>query len=431
MRPPIVMSFAVVVALGAAGLAHAAEVAAGSPPDDMDALSLADKTPAADDKKKPAAPLRMYVEGAFGEARSLGADDRHPTTRASFDLRYDGTLAPGLRAVVSDHFDRVRNSAALRDGNVNTLREAYLSWSRSDAEIVDVGRVNIRHGAAIGFNPTDWFKENALRSIVSPDPYALRENRQGTFVLQGQKLWDRASVSALVSPKLGDGPNPAAFALDAGATNPRNRWLLAGSYTLSDRLNPELLVYGGAGTPVQAGGNVSFLLGESTVVFGEAAFGRGRRLVAEALQIDAPKRQQQRVALGATYTTGFNLSLTAEAEYNSAAPDRAAWQSLAALGPYAQLQVLSTAQRVQELPFRRAVFVYATWKDALLRRLDLSAYLRRDAQTDSRDQWLEARYRWDRADLALQWQAYSGIAGSVYASVPQRRAIELVLRAYL
>ncbi|MDE2094411.1 MAG: hypothetical protein KGL99_19360 [Burkholderiales bacterium] len=67
----------------------------------------------------------------------------------------------------------------------------------------------------------------------------------------------------------------------------------------------------------------------------------------------------------------------------------------------------------------------------MLRRLDVSAFLRRDAETSSRAQWLEARYHWDRAELALQWQLYSGRPGSVYGSVPQRRTVELVLRAYL
>ena len=36
-----------------------------------------------------------------------------------------------------------------------------------------------------------------------------------------------------------------------------------------------------------------------------------------------------------------------------------------------------------------------------------------------------------RAELALQWQLYSGSAGSLYGSVPERRAIELALRFFL
>ena len=64
-------------------------------------------------------------------------------------------------------------------------------------------------------------------------------------------------------------------------------------------------------------------------------------------------------------------------------------------------------------------------------RLDLSAFVRHEGETSSRAQWLEARYRWDRVDLSLQWQWFSGAAGSVFGSTPQRRAVEIALRGYL
>lgn len=71
------------------------------------------------------------------------------------------------------------------------------------------------------------------------------------------------------------------------------------------------------------------------------------------------------------------------------------------------------------------------WKDALVRRLDLSAFVRRENETHSRVQWLEARYHWDRVDLVAQWQQFSGSRSSIFGSVPQSRTIELALRFYL
>ncbi len=100
----------------------------------------------------------------------------------------------------SDRLDLVDSDGVPPGENLNTLREAYLSWARRDDQIFDLGRVNIRNGAAMGFNPTDWFKANALRAIVNPDPAVLRENRQGTVVLQAQQLWSEASLSAAFSP---------------------------------------------------------------------------------------------------------------------------------------------------------------------------------------------------------------------------------------
>lgn len=416
------------LALFAAVAARAAEPPA-APPDDLDALSLADK---AQVPTTPTAPKwRIFGEGGGGQGTLRSDDSRFDTARASLDVRFDATMAPGLRAVLSDRLDLVHANGVPRAENVNTLREAYLSWARADDQIVDIGRVNLRHGVATGFNPTDWFKEGALRSIVSPDPLMLRENRQGTVVLQGQQLWNTGALTAAFSPKLGSASNPATFALDTGATNPRSRWLLAGSYKVSDKLNPELLLYGGVDTPTQIGLNLSTLLGDAAVAYAELSAGKGQTLVAQALKLPEAERNQRRVALGLTYTTGFNLSVSAEAEYNSAAPDREQWNALPGLDPAGPLRLLATAQTLQDLPVRRAWFFHATWKDALLRRLDVSGFLLRDAETRSRSQWLEARYHWDRAELALQWQLYSGAAGSVYGTIPQRRMVELALRVYL
>ena len=149
-----------------------------APPSDLDALSLADTAPA---PAKPLTPAwRMFVEGAGGQGSLRGSGEVVNTARASFDARFDAALMPGLRGVLSDRIDTVHSNGVPRGRDVNTLREAYLSWARTDDQIIDFGRVNVRHGVATGFNPTDWFKEGALRSIVSPDPLMLRENRQGT-----------------------------------------------------------------------------------------------------------------------------------------------------------------------------------------------------------------------------------------------------------
>ena len=416
------------VAVAAALPAHAVEPPA-APPDDLDALSLADKAPSTPDK--PVQAWRLFVEAAGGQGSLRATDERVDTTRASFDARFDAALAPGLRGVLSDRIDAVHSNGVPRGRDVNTLREAYLSWARTDDQIIDFGRVNVRHGVATGFNPTDWFKEGALRSIVSPDPLMLRENRQGTVVLQGQKLWDLGSLTAAFSPKLGDAPDAATFALNAGATNPRNRWLLASGYKFSDKLNPELLLYGGTDTPTQLGLNLSALVSDSTVLFGEFSTGKGRSLTAQALGLPDAERNQRRAALGLSYTTGFNLTVTAEAEYNSAAPDREQWNALSRSDPTGPLRVLASAQTLQDLPVRRAGFVHAIWKDALVRRLDVSGFLRRDLETRSQAQWLEVRYHWERVDLAVQCLLYTGAAGSVYNAVPQRRSVELQLRAYL
>lgn len=398
-------------------------------PSDLDALSLADKAPS--EPVTTARPWRLFVEGSLQRNSIDDSDSRYESNRASIDGRIDASLAPGVRAVFSNRLDLRHSNRPGIEGDVNTVREAYLSWAPTDHQIIDLGRVNVRHGSAYGYNPTDWFKEGAVRSIVSLDPAVLRENRQGTVVLQGQQLWSGGSLKAAYSPNLADKPNPGTFSLNVGATNPRHRWLLVGSTRFSDKLNAEMLLYGGHGIREQLGLNLSGLVGDATVVFGEFSIGKGPTLIAKSLNLDAESRYRSRAAVGLTYTTAFNLSLTAEAEYNDAGPTRRQWRELPGINPLGQLRLLETSQTLQDLPARSAGFLYALWKDALVPRLDLSAFVRRENETRSRVQWLEARYHWDQVDLVAQWQQFSGSRQSILGSVPQSRTIELALRFYL
>lgn len=414
------------MAVGYCGSAHAAADPPAAPPDDLDALSLADKAPATG--AEPTRPWRLFLEGAIGRGKLRDSGSNFSLYRGSIDFRYDDHLAPGLRLVFSDRLDGVDSDGVPPGDNVNTLREAYLSWSRTEDQIFDIGRINIRNGVAMGFNPTDWFKANALRSIVDPDPAVLRENRQGTVVLQAQQLWSNASLTATVSPRLARSADSATFALNVGATNPSNRYLLAGSWKISDKFTPQLLVFGGDDDPVQVGLNLSALITDAVVAFGEFTAGKGKSLVAQALNLPEANGNQQRAAVGLTYTTSFNLSLTAEAEYSSAAPYGNQWHLLPAS---TQQQVLTTAQALQDLPTRSQWFLYADWNDLVIRRFDVSAFLRQDMQTSSRSFWLEGRYAWERAEVALQWQVFSGAEGTVYYAVPQQQTVQVVLRVYL
>jgi hypothetical protein len=276
------------------------------PSEDLDALMLADKAPAA--APKVAREWNAFLEAAVGQGRLRGAEGRVGMTRGALDVRADWALTPGLRAVFSDRLDLVDSDGVPPGENINTLREAYLSFSLGQDLLLDFGRANIRNGAAVGFNPSDWFKTNALRSIVNPDPAVLRENRQGTVVAQVQRLWSAASLTAAYSPRLARSADSATFALNAGATNPANRWLLAGSYKLGEQFSPQLLMHGGDDTPAQIGVNLSTLIGDAAVAFGEFSAGKGVSLVSQALAVPAPEAHQQRAALGLTYTTSFNLS---------------------------------------------------------------------------------------------------------------------------
>lgn len=191
---------------------------------ELDALTLADQVPA---KAETARDWQASVEGALGQSTLRNGDDGHGTERLSFDFSLDKTLAKGWRVVLSDQLD-LRWQRRLDDQtSVNTLREAYLSWQPQAEHALDVGRINARYGVAYGYNPTDFFRAGANRSIVSLDPNTLKKNRQGSVMLRAQTLWSGGALTAMLSPKLAEQRNDGAFNLDLGATNAQDRWLIA------------------------------------------------------------------------------------------------------------------------------------------------------------------------------------------------------------
>ncbi len=286
----------IATAVGLALLATLPVMAADAPSDpspDAGALSLADEAPTV---KAAPQSWRLFGEGALARSWLRNPSASGNEGRASIDFRYDGSVVPQLRAVFSDRLDLIHRNGDLEphDDNVNTLREAYVSWHATPDLIGDVGRVNLRYGAAFGYNPTDYFKGNALRTVVSIDPVSLRENRQGTVVVQGQKLWSDSSVSAAFSPKLSDSPpSSSTFSLNFGATNPSNRWLLAASHKFTEELNPQLVVFGGEHMSTQAGLNVSGLVNRATVAYLEFSGGRGPSMI-------TPGPRTQRTGRGST-----------------------------------------------------------------------------------------------------------------------------------
>lgn len=394
---------------------------------DAAALALADKTTAAAEQS---GDWRVYVEAAAREARRQGAGTALHGGRLSIDARFDKTLAPGWRAVFADRLDMNRLEGVSGNRDINTLKEAYLSWQVQPDRIADLGRINARNGVALGYNPTDYFRAGALRSVVSLDPASLRENRLGSAMLRGQALWNGGSLTALYSPKLADQPSDSAFSPDFGATNRRARWLLALSEKLSAALNPQWLLSGGAGQSPQLGLNLTGLPNDATVAYFEWSGGRAASLAAQALISRDDAAFRSRASTGLTYTTPGNVSLSAEYQYNGAALDAAGWDALRR-GPAAAYGLYrGFVTNLQEPPTRHNVFLYAVWHDALIKHLDFTAMVRYDVADHSRLQWLEARYHWTRVDIALQTQLNTGQAGSNYGALPERRSWQASVRYF-
>lgn len=416
------------VLCGAIALAGAARAEDPPAPSDSDALQLADSAP---DVRADPSEWRAFLEtGAVRDLGRLGFPDQSGG-RLSGDVHLDHALEAGLHVVFSDRLDVEEAGPPETRTTLNTLKEAYLSWHASAEEIVDVGRVNLRYGVATGYNPTDFFRADAIRSIVSLDPSSLRENRLGTVVVQSQTLWEGSSVSALISPKLADQGRSAPFSADWGATNATDRWLISGSHQFTENLNPQLVVFGQEHQSPHWGGNVSALFGQATLFYLEAETGPGTSLLAQSLGRPTPEEREDEAAAGLSYTTADNLTLTLEGEFSGAGLDSGEARTFARLPLLARLDYLQTVQNLQELPVRRAVFASALWQDAFIQHLDLQAFARIDVIGHSRLFWTEARYHFTKADVAFQVSDYSGAPDTVFGSVPSRRTFQLLLRYFI
>lgn len=400
---------------------------------DLDAAALALPGAAPQEPAQQARAWQLFVEGAAGRERVRGAglgSEGRAAQRASVDLYVDATLAPGLRAVLSDRLDIDWRHGFEQRHEVNTLKEAYLSWQARNDLIVDAGRINQYSGVAIGYNPTDFFRDGALRSPVSVDPTSIKKNRQGSVMLRGQALWDGASLTALYSPKLASAPDAAAFHPDWGATNGRDRALLIFSHRLGEELNPQWLLYKDQDASPQLGLNLTKLVNDATVAYVEWSGGRSRALLDQALGRGGDKAFRNRVSTGLTYTTSDKLALTFEYEYNGTGLSKSQWQSLPMASLPAYIGYRNFAYTGQEMVSRHAAFIYATWQDVLVNHLDLTAMIRRNIDDRSRLSWIELRYRWTRDEIAWQWQKNTGTLFSEYGAASQLRAWQLSYRHY-
>jgi len=391
------------------------------------ALMLADKVP---EVVSRASDWRSFVEGAWGGTvrRSDGATQ--DTQRVSIDIRYDHSFSPQWRVFLADRLDLRRPARSGEDNGINTLKEAYLGWRAQPATLLDLGRINVRNGVAMGYNPTDYFRAGALRSIVSIDPASLKENRQGSVMLRGQRLWEGGSVTALYSPELKSRPSADGLSLDVGATNNRNRGLVALSQKIGRSVTPQLLLYREEGLPTQLGFNLTGLIDDATVAHVEWSGGRGPSLLAQAQPLRSDRAWRNHLSAGLTHTTPDKLSLTMEYHHNSAGLDEAEWNALRRGPPAIYGLYRSRVHAAQELPTRQALFFYATWEDALTSRLDLSAMHNLDLTDSSRRTWLEARYHVGDFEYAVQWQRSSGRPLSNFGALPESWGWQATVRFY-
>ena len=420
---------AVALTLSAAVSAAAATLSSAAPPADDDAAALSLPVPASmpDGSQRP---WSLTTEGALTSA-ALRSGGSLQTERLTFDGRYDTTLAPGVRVVAADLLDLDAEQFLTVGHAINTFREAYVSWQPVDDVILDAGRINLRQGVAFGYNPTDFFREGALRTVDSLDPDSLRQNRLGTAMLRAATLWDSGAFTASFAPRIESSTAVGPLNPDFGATNHDTRWLLAVSQRLRSDRTPQLLLFGGDPGSPQLGLNLTYVMGSAVVAFIETSGGRQPSLWSLAGNAPNDASLRARAATGLTYSAPNKLSVTVEYEYSGAALSRAGWNYVRqyALADYGRYRAFATHQ--QDLVTPHNALLYATWQDVGLRHLDMTAFVRVDLVDHSTLPWVEMRYHWTHLDAAIRWQNFTGGGTSDFGASPEGRTWQAVLDYYL
>ena len=280
----------------------------------------------------------------------------------------------------------------------NDLREAYVSWEPAPQYYLEAGRINLRNGIALGFNPTDFFKSRTTVSQASLDPSVQRSNRLGTVMLRGQRIWDGGSLTVAYAPKL-YGPAPLAsssgFGLNLDRTNTADRIEAALNIDVED-FSPQFLVYHASGR-THFGFNVSHPIGQSVIAYAEWAGGVQPNAITDAIAFgkatgtlpsfvpvlpptDTSRAFRNDFAAGASWTSASEITINLEYHYRQAGLTKQDWRNWFTIGS-------SGGTTAQELWFVRGVvgdqqqpitqqqiFARADASDAFVEHLELGGF---------------------------------------------------------
>jgi hypothetical protein len=402
--------------LGAAALLAAicaAVPAAADEDSDLNLIPGAVQQSPAEAAPAPPANGKLFLENAsslYGTRGGLVVPFPPPgpllwQNRTSLDGTYQWNLAPELTANFSDRLNLIEwndSGFPTHKNPRNDFREGYLTWEPLTRAYLEAGRINVRNGVALGFNPTDFFKTNTIIDTASLDPSVIREDRLGVAMLRGQMIFSGGSASFAFAPKL-QNPQPLTASVSGfdprfDRTNSTDRFLATASFDVAD-LSPQALVYHDA-NQTRFGLNLSRTIGQSIVAYGEWAGGVQPDLIAAAvsygkrtgtLPAAAPllppsstaETFQNQLAIGASWTSAAKVTVNLEYHYNQAGFSGADWRRWFAIGgaPGAPPGVTNElwyirayAAGVQEPLSRHELFLRADWTDAFITNLELTGF---------------------------------------------------------
>lgn len=398
---------------------------------------------------------RLYVEDALtlsarrGDLVVPAPPPASPTwqNRTSADVLKQWDLSGSLSATLSDRFNVYLQDDVnfpSRQSFRNDFREGYVTWEPKAQNYLEAGRVNVKNGVALGFNPTDFFKTRTLLDQASLDPSVIRQNRLGTVMARGQAIWEAGSASLSVAPKL-DSPAPISTTAPPSLnpsfdrTNGANRVLLTASYDVGD-LNPQALVYNESGR-TKFGLNLSHQLGKSVVGYVEWAAGKQPNLITQAVSYgrltgtlppNAPtlppaegaEKFRNDLAIGGSWTSETRITLNVEYHFHQAGFSRQDWKNWLDIGAAnanrppvtGELWFVRGFAAAEQQPMtRHQAFLRADWPDAFVVHLELAALAFVNLYDGSTLAQLSASY-----DVSDAWTLRAYVSANIGAKRSER-----------
>lgn len=368
--------------------------------------------------------------------------------RVSLDGRITHQATDRLKLTLSDRLSFTgddRRGFPNRRNFRNDLREAYATAEPVSQTYLEAGRINIKNGAATGYNPTDFFKTGTQVDQSSSDPSALRENRLGTAMVRAQTLWTGGSASLLYAPKLAAHPTlgETAPTLDPqfDKTNNTNRWLATLDLEIANVSTQYLLFQEGNRT--RFGFNASTTVSNSVIGYVEwaggrdldlanAAFSYGRAtgtFPAPAPQLLSPggaERFQNDLAIGGSWTSESKVTINAEYHFHQAGLNGNQWKNWYDTGTNGGLaagemwQMRSYAVFRQDPAARHRLFIRVAWNDAIVQHLDLTGFSLVDFGDGSATSQITASYPVsDTWSVSALVSANTGKRRSEFGSLPE------------
>lgn len=387
--------------------------------------------------------------------------------RISLDIRTEVNLSPAFSFTFADRLSHIveEHMDPSEDSLWNDLKEIYLTWNAYESDYIDLGRVNVKNGVAMGFNPTDYFKKNAVTIRISEDASVLRENRLGTFMIRGQGVWEKGSLTLIAAPEISHEPDKwwtdgSGRGLQLQRTNDETRFLAKVNVNTFKDLNPEILYFIDDGRS-NWGLNLSKGFGDQIVAYVETSIGQRADVISETLQkaiatgtfplstfpANTPPaitgsdeiRLRSQLAAGFSYTDKSNRTTNIEYHYNEAGLSPEQWDkwfqagaqgksfldnpATEAIGKSMLGQLWSVrqfAQEAEEPLSRHVLFIRSFWQDALIYKLDLTGIFQMNLEDKSFFiQPLAAYHLGDRTTLSLAFNFFLGSGESEYGSLPQ------------